>query len=88
MFAVFESMEEFEQWHDLVRLKLNYPLLGHNQATNEPDEEILITNFTSPRTAFGQDEVVAFVGDEIDGLLIIDPSDPDWLDWFPVENLI
>jgi hypothetical protein len=82
MFALFESIEDFESWHDEVRERLGYPLIGLNQLTGEPDLENTTTDFTNARLNPTDSRVIAFVGEQSVGLTVIDPSAEEWADWF------
>jgi hypothetical protein len=82
MFAVFENLESFDNWHNSVLEKLDYPLVGHNAATDLPDNEHLITKYTEARINKNDPRVIAWVGEETEGLEIIDETDSEWSDWF------
>ena len=44
----WESQENFNAWHDLIKVKLNYPLAGYIQLTGELDTTApLTTEYTA-----------------------------------------
>jgi hypothetical protein len=83
MYAVFDSLESFNAWHNDIKEKLNFPIYGTNQATGQTDYNNPTTEFTEPLTNSKDQRVIANVVDEIDGLEIIDEKLDEWSDWFP-----
>lgn len=79
-YAIFENIEEFNTWHEAIKAELNYPLVGFNEATKEPDYENLTVDFTVPNTNPDDIRVLANVEDYTDGLTIVDKS--EFADWF------
>ena len=44
----WDSIEAFNEWHEAIKIKLGYPLIGVNQATGEKDfEACLTTEYTN-----------------------------------------
>jgi hypothetical protein len=82
MFALFDSIEDFDNWHNEVCERLGYPLTGLNQLTGEPDLENITTDFTNARLNPNDSRIIAFVGEESFGLTLIDQSSEEWADWF------
>ena len=79
MFAIFPNLENFDQWHTAIKDKLNYPIYGVNADSGEIDLVNLITEYTAPKLNKNDARVIAWVGDEIEGLELIEPEDyPDW----------
>ena len=83
MFAIFETMDAFNSWHEAIKLKLNYPIIGTNLATGLPDETNITTEYAMAEINPSDPRVIAWVGDETGELTLIDPSDPLLVDWFP-----
>lgn len=51
----WDSIEDFNIWHDALCLKLGYPLDSYNQATGElADEAAKTTDYTNPFTVDGK----------------------------------
>ena len=78
----WDSQEDFNVWHDLIKTKLNYPLVGHIQATGELNKDAqLTTSYTD--VILIQGKWIAAVEDlEAEGLTPTDlrpvaPSRPD-----------
>lgn len=82
MFAIFYNIETFNTWHKAIKLKLNYPLIGTNAATSKIDLINISTEYTDPKINKMDTQVIAWVGDEQEGLQIIDPNDIQWSAWF------
>jgi hypothetical protein len=56
----WDSLEEFNTWHDAICVSLGYPLDSYNQATGEMDPNAKKTTaYTSP--SFVDDKVIATV---------------------------
>jgi hypothetical protein len=72
MFAMFDDQAQFDEWHESIKLKLGYPIVGTNQLTGEPDLLNITTKYTIPRFKNGLSSVLAWVGDETFGLNLID----------------
>jgi hypothetical protein len=83
MFAIFATIDVFNSWHEAIKLKLGYPIIGTNLATGLPDETNITTEYTFAEINPSDPRVIAWVGDETTDLTLIDPSDPLWVDWFP-----
>ena len=82
MFAVFSSLSDFNLWHNNIKIKLNYPLIGKNAFTGEDDLTILTTEYTKPLTIDNDNRVVCWVGDQIEGLQLIERYDAEYKPWF------
>jgi hypothetical protein len=82
MFAVFPSLSDFNLWHDNIKDKLNYPIIGKNALTGENDLTNLTTEYTKPLTIEEDTRVVCWVGDEAEGLQLIDRYDAEYKVWF------
>ena len=87
MFAIFKDLESFNTWHEGVKTKLNYPLYGKNLSTGEIDLINATTEYTSARTNKNDLRIIAWVGNENEGLDLIDPKDLEWSAWFQSEVL-
>lgn len=90
MFAIFNDLESFNKWHQEIKDKLNYPLYGTNALTGETDYENPTTEFTHPRINSNDSRIVAWVGAETDGLLLIDVNDQAYVKWkirYPKPNV-
>lgn len=49
MWFEWNSIEEFNAWHDALKIELGYPLISTNQATGLPDPDAQITDsYTAP----------------------------------------
>jgi hypothetical protein len=75
----WDSIEEFNAWHDALCVSLGYPLNSYNQATGEIDSEATKTTaYTSP--SFVGDKVIATVEEKYStGLTITElrlPTEP------------
>ena len=75
----WESIKDFNSWHDALCVSLGYPLDSYNQATGEIDlEATKTTAYTSP--SFVADKVIATVEEEhATGLTITElrlPTEP------------
>ncbi len=84
-------METFNVWHDEIKIKLNYPLYGKNELTDEIDLTHPITEFTSALINPDDPRVIANVEDETEGLtLVIREEYPQWVSpiWIPVDQTI
>lgn len=81
MWAIFDTMEIFDTWHTAVKEEIGYPIYGHNVETGEIDYENPTTEYTSPVTCEEDPRVIAWVGDRIQGLTIINKNDYPW--FFP-----
>lgn len=82
MFAVFSSLSDFNLWHNDIKIKLNYPVIGKNAFTGEDDLTNLTTEYTKPLTIDEDSRVVCWVGDEIEGLHLIERYDAKYKPWF------
>ena len=79
MFAIFDNLNTFDTWHQDIKIKLQFPLIGINAATNEPNLDNLTTEYTQAKINKNDIRVIAWVGNEKDGLEIINPEDyPAW----------
>ena len=87
MFAIFKNLETFEIWHNAIKEKLNYPLIGTNVATGEIDPINITTEYTYAKFNKLDLRVIAWVGDEQEGLQIINPRDTEWSNWFNFKTL-
>jgi len=74
-------MSEFESWHEIIKTKLNYPIFGVNAATGEIDEKNPVTEFTIPKINANDNRVIAWVGDEIENLTLIDIDEVQFQSW-------
>lgn len=65
----WESIEEFNTWHDAICVSLGYPLDSYNQATGQIDPEAAKTTaYAAP--SFVSGKVIATVEDDhADGLV-------------------
>lgn len=75
----WNSIEDFNVWHDALCVSLGYPLDSYNQATGEIDlEAAKTTAYTS--VSFVADKVIGTVEDEYaDGLTLTElrlPTEP------------
>ena len=72
----WNSLNEFNEWHERLKTKLNYPLIGFNQATGEPDANAcLTTEYTGVSKV--NDKFVGIVEDsEAEGLTPTDIRPP------------
>lgn len=76
----WDSIEEFNAWHDALCVTLGYPLDSYNQATGEIDPEAAKTTaYTSPSFVAGK--IIATVEDEhSEGLTLTElrlPTEPE-----------
>jgi hypothetical protein len=85
MYALFNNMEEFNSWHNVIKERLAYPLIGINGSTGEPDDINLITEYTSPLINLNDIRVIAWVGEENTDLQSV--LKEDYLEWFTVSNM-
>lgn len=81
MWAIFDSIESFELWHEAIKEKMGYPIYGENAETGEVDFDNPTTDYTSPVIHKEDPRVIAWVGDENEGLEIIDKA--DFPEYFP-----
>lgn len=44
----WNSLEDFEQWHNNIKQNLGYPLGSYNQATGQIDLNSLVYDYTQP----------------------------------------
>jgi hypothetical protein len=86
MFAIFENIESFNNWHEQLKLEMNFPIIGTNAATGEFDYENITTDYTKPLTINTDNRIVAWVGDENENLNLIDRTDAQFADWFYVSD--
>ena len=86
MFAIFDSIDIFINWHENIKSILGYPIFGTNQSSGEIDYENPITNYSKPICCNNKEKVIAFVGEYIEGLKIIDPK--DYPEYFPQGSLV
>lgn len=86
MFAIFTDISVFDVWHETIKTELGYPLYGKNEATKEIDTQHPITEFTIAKLNPNDPRVIAWVGTHIAGLEIINPENPEWVGWFPVQE--
>ena len=60
MWYEWNTLAQFNDWHDALCEQLGYPLIGVNQATGLPDENAQkIVSYTTPYPLEGK--IVAFV---------------------------
>ena len=50
----WESQADFDSWHETLKDSLGYPLVGLNQATNEPDLTNLTVDYTGVNLVDGK----------------------------------
>jgi hypothetical protein len=81
MFAIFDDLESFNLWHNGIKLKLNYPIYGIDGRTGQPNLDYPIENYTAPQFASDDERVVAWVGDEVDDVNLIDITLPAYRDF-------
>lgn len=55
----WNSLEEFNTWHQLIKNQLGYPLASYNQATGELTNEEAVKDYTSAMLI--DDKWIAFV---------------------------
>jgi hypothetical protein len=68
----WDSLEDFNSWHEALCDQLGYPLTPVNQATGEPDETAQKTTSYTFHFVVG-DKVIAKVGEQYtDGLIATD----------------
>lgn len=48
MLYEWNSLEDFNTWHDALCIELGFPLIGVNLGTGEPDENTITTEYTRP----------------------------------------
>ena len=87
MYSVFDSIEEFNDWHDEIKIKLNFPIYGTNHLTGEIDYNSPTTEFTEPLINLNDQRVIANVFESVYGLNVIDKSLEEWSDWFSKSNI-
>ena len=87
MFAIFETIDAFNSWHEAIKLKLGYPIIGNNLATGLPDETNITTEYTRADINPSDPRVIAWVGNETTDLSLIDINNPLWVDWLPKASL-
>lgn len=81
-FAIFPNLEAFNSWHEAIKIELRFPLVGHNAKTGTEDLENLTTEYTQPLTIPNDDRVVAWVGEKIENVSLIERDNPIYKEWF------
>jgi len=81
MFAIFDSIDEFNTWHSAIKIKLGYPLFGKNALSGEIDLLHPTTEYTAPKLNVNDIRIVAWVGDESAGLTLIDIENDMYKKW-------
>jgi hypothetical protein len=82
MYAIFDSIESFNDWHNEIKIKLNFPIYGTNQATGEVDYDNPTTEFSEFFINSKDQRVIANIVNQVYGLTIIDKDSEEWSDWF------
>jgi hypothetical protein len=80
MFAIFDNLDIFDSWHQKIKLQLNYPVYGSNALTGEIDYENPTTEYTQAKINSKDPRVIAWVGNQTDGLEIVNTE--DYSEWF------
>lgn len=80
--AIFNNLDTFDSWHEEIKIKLGYPLVGYNAKTGEEDLENLTTNYTQPMVIADDERVIAWVGENNENLSLIDRDDAIYQKWF------
>ena len=82
MYAIFNNIETFNSWHQEIKLKLGFPIIGANVATGEPDFVNITSDYTIPLSINGDSRIVAWVGDETENLNLINKEDEEYVGFF------
>lgn len=76
MWYEWESLENFNLWHNALCLRLNYPIIPVNQETGLPDETAQkVVAYTTPIEV--ENKIIAWVDEnESEGLIATDLRPP------------
>lgn len=72
----WNSQEDFNEWHDNIKVKLNYPLAGYIQLTGELDPTAPLTTEYTAVKLVGNKWIGLVEDDQSEGLITTDLRPP------------